>query len=87
MTVASDADEAWWPPTLRPSTFSRMWLALWIIHDDSHSTFFSSSERILSVSAIAASGLALSRDNPTPIGLAISGVFRQRWRPDWLIPP
>ena len=44
MIVASDADDAWWPPTFRPSSLSRMWLALWIVHDDSHSTLRSSSD-------------------------------------------
>src|SRR5262249_415246 len=37
-----DALEAWWPPTLRPSRLGRIWLALWIIHDDSQSTLRSS---------------------------------------------
>ena len=49
MIVASEADDAWWPPTFSPSTFSRRWLALWIIHVDSHSTFFSSAESASSV--------------------------------------
>src|SRR3569833_3582648 len=42
MMVASEADDAWWPPTLRPSVMSRMWLALWIIQLASHSTLRSS---------------------------------------------
>jgi hypothetical protein len=38
MMVASEAEEAWWPPTFRPSAFGRMWLAWWMVQDDSHST-------------------------------------------------
>ena len=48
MMVASEAEEAWCPPTFIPSRFSRRWLALWIIHDDSHSAFFSSGQAELS---------------------------------------
>src|SRR5581483_11895960 len=43
MTVASDAQEAWWPPTFRPSRLGRRWLAWWIVQDESHSTLRSSS--------------------------------------------
>jgi hypothetical protein len=46
MIVASDADEAWWPPTFKPSSLGRRWLALWIIHDASQSTLRSSPTRI-----------------------------------------
>ncbi len=53
MMVASEAEEAWWPPTFRPSVFSRRWLALWIVQLASHSTFFSSSRKVSSVSAMA----------------------------------
>ena len=42
MIVASDAEDAWWPPTFSPSSLARRWLALWIIQVASHSTFFSS---------------------------------------------
>src|SRR5687767_6874099 len=38
MMVAREAEEAWCPPTLRPSSLGRMWLALWIVHVASHST-------------------------------------------------
>ena len=31
MTVASEAQEAWWPPTFSPSRLGRRWLALWIV--------------------------------------------------------
>src|SRR6185312_10821382 len=46
MMVASEAEDAWWPPTLRPSTFSRRWLALWMVQLASHSTLRSSSARM-----------------------------------------
>src|SRR5215203_3978800 len=48
MMVASEADEAWWPPTFRPSTLSRRWLALWMVQLASHSTLRSSSPRMAS---------------------------------------
>ena len=38
MMVASEAEDAWWPPTFSPSVLGRMWLAWWMVHDDSHST-------------------------------------------------
>ena len=44
MMVASEADEAWCPPTFRPSALSRTWLAWWMVQLASHSTFFSSSK-------------------------------------------
>ena len=31
MIVTSEADEAWWPPTLSPSGLGRTWFALWIV--------------------------------------------------------
>ena len=34
MIVASEADDAWWPPTFSPSSLSRRWLALWIVQID-----------------------------------------------------
>src|SRR5665213_4166975 len=43
MMVAIEADDAWWPPTLRPSRASRRWLALWIVQADSQWTLRSSS--------------------------------------------
>src|SRR6476659_2359635 len=46
MMVASEADEAWWPPTFSPSTLSRRWLALWMVQLASHSTLRSSSPRM-----------------------------------------
>src|SRR5436190_4104841 len=46
MMVASEAEEAWWPPTFRPSTLGLIWLAWWIVHDDSHSTLRVSAVRI-----------------------------------------
>src|SRR5690349_6027541 len=42
MTVATEALDAWCPPTLSPSRLGRRWLALWIIHEESHSTLRSS---------------------------------------------
>src|SRR4051794_1764087 len=45
MIVASEAEEAWWPPTFRPSSLARRWFALWIVQVESHSTLRSSSAR------------------------------------------
>ncbi len=56
MMAVTEAQEAWWPPTLVPSGFGRMWLAWWIIHDASHSS-------LRSMAAIASSSPA------GPIGL------------------
>src|SRR6185436_18541432 len=33
--VVIEAQEAWWPPTFRPSRLSRRWLALWIVQVES----------------------------------------------------
>src|SRR3954463_6099150 len=46
MMVASEADDAWWPPTFSPSTLSRRWLALWMDQLASHSNLRSSSPRM-----------------------------------------
>ncbi len=46
MIAASDAEEAWWPPTFRPSALGRMWLALWMVHDESHNALRVRAERI-----------------------------------------
>src|SRR5580700_2577798 len=46
MMVASEADEAWWPPTFSLSVFSRRWLAWWMVQLASHSTLRSSSPSI-----------------------------------------
>ena len=45
MRVTSEAQEAWWPPTLSPSRLSRRWLALWMIQAESQRIFFSSAVR------------------------------------------
>src|SRR3954451_4530835 len=45
MIVASEAEEAWWPPTFRPSPLARRWFALWMVQVESHSTLRSSSAR------------------------------------------
>src|SRR5829696_3190127 len=45
MIVASEAEEAWWPPTFRPSLLARRWFALWMVQVESHSTLRSSSAR------------------------------------------
>src|SRR5215218_1272858 len=42
MMETTEAEEAWCPPTLRPSRFGRMLLAWWIIHADSQSSLRSS---------------------------------------------
>src|SRR5215472_899285 len=52
MMVASEAEEAWWPPTFSPSLLVRTWLAWWMVHDDSQSTLRASA---ISVSRRAAS--------------------------------
>ena len=70
MMVASEADEAWCPPTLSPSVFERMWLAWWMVHDDSHSALRASA---VNVSRRAEStGMAMlpenRSDDDTPAG-------------------
>src|SRR4030081_3765025 len=44
MKVATAADEARCPPTLNPSALGRMWLAWWMVHDDSHKTLRASAD-------------------------------------------
>src|SRR6185437_16750572 len=46
MTVASEAEEAWCPPTFNPSTLGLIWLAWWIVQEDSHSTLRASADRV-----------------------------------------
>src|ERR1700755_2826489 len=46
MMLASEAEEAWWPPTFSPSVLGRTWLAWWMVHDDSHSTLRASADSI-----------------------------------------
>src|SRR5262245_55728308 len=41
MMVASEAEEAWCPPTFRPSSLERTLLAWWIVQAESQRTFFS----------------------------------------------
>src|SRR5262249_1073381 len=57
MMLASEADEAWCPPTFTPSTLSRTWLAWWMVQLASHSTFLSSSRRIATSRALAFVGV------------------------------
>src|ERR1051325_4749808 len=59
MMVASEADEAWWPPTFRPSVLSRKWLALWIVQLASQSTLRSSAAS--SARSADARGIGLRR--------------------------
>src|SRR3954470_239705 len=69
MMVASDADEAWWPPTFSPSVLGRMWLAWWMVHDDSHSTFLAralnSSRRLDGMDMAATHGIGGQRHDTT----------------------
>ena len=60
MIAVSDEHDAWCPPTLSPSRAGLRWLALWIVHDDSHSTLRSSAARIARRSAGGCSGYAIS---------------------------
>ena len=39
--LVTEAQEAWWPPTFKPSRLGRRWLALWIIQADNQSSFCS----------------------------------------------
>src|SRR5690348_1116621 len=65
MMVASEADEAWCPPTFIPSSFSRRWLALWMVQAESHRTFFSNSpKRSWLVPAKPASPQQISAEYP-----------------------
>src|SRR3954465_374615 len=76
MMVASEADEAWCPPTFKPSVLGRMWLAWWMVHDDSHSALLDSA---VSVSRRAEStGIAMLRKTRPPI-------IRLRAAPDFSI--
>ena len=38
MIAATEAQDAWCPPTFSPSRLGRMWLAWWIAQADSHSS-------------------------------------------------
>src|SRR3569832_1882735 len=49
MMVASDADDAWCPPTFSESSLSRTWLALCTVQLASQRTLRSSSERMSSL--------------------------------------
>src|SRR3569832_499419 len=49
MMVASDADDAWCPPTFSESSLSRTWLALCTVQLASQSTLRSSSARMSSL--------------------------------------
>src|SRR5579863_423706 len=46
MIEITEAHDAWCPPTFSPSRLGRIWLAWWIIHDDSHSSLRSSCFRM-----------------------------------------
>src|SRR5712692_6764477 len=74
MMVASEADDAWWPPTFSPSPLSRRWLAWWIVHVESQSTFFSSSVRIFS----SVSGIAGARESRGHI--LFQRIANSEWR-------
>src|SRR6266705_2267098 len=74
MMVASEADVAWWPPTFSPSPLSRRWLAWWIVHVESQSTFFSSSVRIFS----SVSGIAGARESRGHI--LFQRIANSEWR-------
>src|SRR5688572_24997620 len=65
--VASEADEAWCPPTFSPSSLSRRWFALWMVQLANHSTLRSNSPRI---ARSAVEVLRLVR------GCGISAVYR-----------
>src|ERR1700722_20401359 len=58
MMEITEAQEAWWPLTFSPSRLGRMWLALWIIHDDSQSSLRSSCFRMCVRSVVARGGSA-----------------------------
>src|SRR3954463_16701068 len=60
MMVAGDADEARWPPTFRASVLSRRGLAWWMVQLASHRTFFSSSCRIASWSALVLASVPIT---------------------------
>src|ERR1700678_2187246 len=65
MMVASEAEDAWCPPTFRPSRLSRRWLALWIVQADSQCTLSSSSamtSRASLAPRAAAGRVAMARD-------------------------
>src|SRR3954468_14933010 len=61
--VVIEAQDAWWPPTFRPSRLSRRWLALWMVQVDSQRRRASMADsrsiaRLLPVRAGGCSGVA-----------------------------
>src|ERR1700704_6231685 len=74
MMVASEADDAWCPPTLRPSWLGRRWLAWWMVQAASHSTFCSSARS--RASASAAGGAELVGDLVGGLAMAASSHWR-----------
>src|SRR4051794_26917777 len=82
MMVASEADEAWWPPTFRPSALDLTWLAWWMVHDDSHRTFRASAESIwrrVGSIAIMASPEVTTSDVSAQARSKNLNFSRQRW--------
>src|SRR6056297_463753 len=83
-----EAELAWCPPVLIPSTLGRTWLAWWIIQCDSHSRRFSTVFRC-SVSAVIGtprvSGAARGprrRERPVQIVDDIAQVLKPHRQPD-----
>ena len=65
MIAASEADEAWWPPTLMPSTFGRIWLAWWIVQLASQSALRSRSA--ITASELLSAGMYLPPHGVEPV--------------------
>src|SRR5262245_20850562 len=90
MMVASEADEAWCPPTFTRSTFSRTWLAWWMVQVASHNTFRSSSRRIASSRALGFVSAAAAIEPAIYSALRRSEMSRERrlrglWRQQHLM--
>src|SRR4029077_13609424 len=72
MMVASEAEDAWWPPTFNPSALGRTWLAWWIVHDDSHSALRARADNVSR--RAESTGMAMLRKM---IGRSYAGAGRQ----------
>ena len=60
MIVDIEAQDAWCPPTFRPSRLSRRWLALWMVQAESQRRRSSSSAIAAALSSGGNSGLAMT---------------------------
>src|ERR1700733_8510859 len=83
MMVASEAEDAWCPPTFNPSTLGLMWLAWWMVQEESHSTLRANADRVsrradvFGMAWLPISRLLVARWQPIlprPVSLKISNL-------------